>query len=518
MTPLYRITLVVAAACVALRLVAKFSIDGAWDDAHMFGRYADHLLDEHVLSWNPGGPPTYGLTTPLYLLVVLPVRLALRHAQPGLAIVLPSMLSGIALLAAIVLLIRRSSAEQPWVSRAALLAFLVMLAGPGCAFPVHFATGMDTTFDALFLAVYLLVAGGAVTVRRHVVAGCMGGLAFWIRPDLMLYALAVPTVLVFVDPGRRRAAASMFAATAGTLFLVIAVNVSYLHSALPLPFYAKTTGLYGAAFASRYRGAGVGELGHFLATFWPLFALLALDIVRDVRAYWTESSAVEKAVLAATVAHITYYAAFVLPVMGHYQRFYYPTLPALVFLGTNSLVRIGRSTPRHPSAAMAMLAFCWLLIPSSLDASIQDVVSAARDGSLADFNLHRNYRLHHASYWFRLEQAAQLPDDVVVAATEVGYPGTLMPKKQIIDMAGLNDGALIKTKFSGEQFLARFHPDLIYMPHPDYVDMLQSLEDAEQFRSDYELFPPERIHTPLGVAVRRASPTYSRMHDIFDAP
>src|SRR4029453_7354546 len=42
-----------------------------WDDSYMFVRYADNLRAFHTVAWNPGGAPTYGLTSPLFLSVVL---------------------------------------------------------------------------------------------------------------------------------------------------------------------------------------------------------------------------------------------------------------------------------------------------------------------------------------------------------------------------------------------------------------------------------------------------------------
>ena len=50
------------------------------DDAYMFVRYADHLLEFGDLRWNPDGEPVYGATSVLYVFALLPFRLrALRR-------------------------------------------------------------------------------------------------------------------------------------------------------------------------------------------------------------------------------------------------------------------------------------------------------------------------------------------------------------------------------------------------------------------------------------------------------
>ena len=66
---------------VALNVLWHFSAFYAWDDAYMFTRYADNLLATGKATWNPGGEPTYGLTSVLYLAVVVPFHLLLVQPQ-----------------------------------------------------------------------------------------------------------------------------------------------------------------------------------------------------------------------------------------------------------------------------------------------------------------------------------------------------------------------------------------------------------------------------------------------------
>ena len=66
---------VVFACCgiILLEICAQFFRHGIRDDSYMFVRYADNILAYGNASWNPGGEATYGLTSSLFLVVVLPI-------------------------------------------------------------------------------------------------------------------------------------------------------------------------------------------------------------------------------------------------------------------------------------------------------------------------------------------------------------------------------------------------------------------------------------------------------------
>ncbi|MDP6777923.1 MAG: hypothetical protein QGI83_14290, partial [Candidatus Latescibacteria bacterium] len=67
-----RFGLVLAASLTVLGfgILARLSAGFVLDDAFMFVRYADRLLADGRLAWNPGGESTYGPTSLLYLAVV----------------------------------------------------------------------------------------------------------------------------------------------------------------------------------------------------------------------------------------------------------------------------------------------------------------------------------------------------------------------------------------------------------------------------------------------------------------
>src|ERR1700744_1385916 len=73
---LRRLTLIAAALSVVL--LAAW-LGRAWarllsfDDAYMFYRYATNLAHGLGISWNPDGVPTYGMTSQLWVFLILPL-------------------------------------------------------------------------------------------------------------------------------------------------------------------------------------------------------------------------------------------------------------------------------------------------------------------------------------------------------------------------------------------------------------------------------------------------------------
>src|SRR5262249_3717440 len=76
-----RLLTIASAAALTLAILARallavsahFVDHGIWDDAYMYVRYADHVLLGRGVRWNLQEPPTFGLTSLLYL---APVTLA----------------------------------------------------------------------------------------------------------------------------------------------------------------------------------------------------------------------------------------------------------------------------------------------------------------------------------------------------------------------------------------------------------------------------------------------------------
>jgi hypothetical protein len=505
---------------IALTLLYHMTAFYAWDDAYMFVRYADNFLASGKVAWNPGGEPTYGLTSPLFLVaVVLPIRL-LAPGNAALAIVASSLVCGLAFLVLLVVLVWRHSDAGPLGRRFLVLLILFALAAAIYHTSAHFASGMDTMFALAYLTAYILIAKGherSPSVRRAVLMGVWGGLAYFARPDLMVYSAIVPGT-------KARRHGLLIGLISG---IVLAAQMAFAHfyfdTALPLPFYAKSLNLYGEAIGKSYRFIPVAQLVQYAAYFWFLFLLIAVDLMLRRGSRDRRHSPVDRGLLIATALFIIYYLGFVLQIMYMGARFYYPTLPAIAFLAAQSAARIARrvlptddeqvSRIPRPLCWLATLLFLYAITPQAKLAL--DKVRAKK-GDIGRFSVAQDYRTNPEwlAYWFQLDKFAGLPDDLVIAATEIGRPGVMAPNKIIVDLTGLNETAFARKGFSPDLLFAKYAPDLIYMPHPGYKEMIAEIRSHPDFTKHYEHFPAETLGTKMGIALRRDSKHYPAMRKI----
>ncbi|MFP4055641.1 MAG: hypothetical protein ACLF0G_02095 [Candidatus Brocadiia bacterium] len=520
------------ALCAGLLLAAvptRFSVYDVKDDAFMFARYARNLLTHGAVAWNPGGEPTYGLTSLLFLLVVLPIRAACP-GSPALVVSAASNLCGLAFVGLFIALLLRQALEP--VGRRVVVAFFVFsLAVPALHVSAHFASGMDTTFALAWLTAYLLLVKEHErrdTTRSAAAVGVWGGLTYVARPDLMLFTLAVPAWwVVFGSAGRsRRRAGGILCLTVAVLGLELAAAAWYFGSALPLPFYAKGVHHYAASMRGRYSAVPTEKLLRFFISYQPLvLAILAALLVR-FRAFVRRLTAADAALAVAAATFVAYYATMVLQVMPFNQRFYYPVLPVLAWLGSQAVLalagRPGGPTRRwaggHAAAlaALGLVVVAGFLVPSGLWLRERWAAGQA-DAHVGRFGLQHGYRAQWDTYWYRLDAFSALPDDLVIATTEIGLPGAMNPRKTIVDLACLNETDFALHGFSADGLFAKYQPDLFYL-HPDYAEMNREILTHPQFRRAYEWFPGrEVLGTYLGVAICRESEHYAAMRAIVAA-
>jgi hypothetical protein len=521
-------TLLTSATVFIATILSRFHIDPIWDDAFMFQRYAYRLLVDHRVAWNPGGEPTYGLTSPLFLLVGVPLRVLSRGNQ-ALAVMLSSSLCAVAFVAAWVWLLYRGVTASPGAKKVALVVTAYCLATSTLV--DHAASGMETTFVILYATLYLLAAttaAQAATKRRAIVTGLVGGLSFSVRPELAMYTLLVPFALALLgkQPETKRLGRIALPITAGLIALNLLVNRVYFGTALPLPFYAKSLNLYGETIRKAYRGGTTNELIGFLSAFWPLFVAIGIDALRQGRRFFRAIGPIELALLVSTTILILYHWIFVLPVMAYSSRFYYPALPGLLYLAAQAIGRIAAALPRleigaaarHLAAAGAM-AFLWLtLVPAAFKA-LKECSRVGFEGRLGRLDVERHAKAEGPlKYWYKLDDVSRLPNDVVIASTEVGMLGVLVLDKTLIDLAGLHEKSLALAPLSGDRFFEQYKPDWIYMPHPDYAPMIESMRSSKAF-AGYEEYKHTTLGTKFfGVAIRKDSRHYAALKALVTKP
>lgn len=471
----------ILATSVLVRLLSP--TPPVWDDAYMFFRYAANFLNEGRLVWNPGGTATWGATSILYVGVVAASKLV-GPDDPLQVLLIASLACG----ALSVLLMARLARAAGGGVLAFALAAIAFQARP---FAGHLVSGMDTALGAAWLALFLLLAyrqrdGG--TTAGSAALGCIGGLALFVRPELLLFSFAVPlgTALLSPDVGARRRARLTAVVTAAVLIGGLCAAAAGFGAPLPLPFYVKAVGVYGETMRATYEGIAVREAARFAAYNAP-FAIAALaGALAWRRAAARPDLGIEAGLLTALVGFGTFHTLFVTPIMGYDARFLYPALPAVAALGCRGLALAGAGG-RRLLAASALLLVWPLAVAARQAAADFRAGGRARPWTL-EASCHA-----YADDWFALRRLRELPDDLVIATTEVGHPGALLPGKTIVDLAGLNDPMLTRSGLRSAEIFRHRPPDWIYLPHADYREFRRAIETDPFFLAHYEVFPTETL-------------------------
>ena len=538
--------LVLAALCFVANLLHHASALWIWDDAYMFLRYSDHWLAGHGLSWNVQDGPCYGLTTPLYLVFVVPLRLLFAD-NDHLPVALASLCGTVLFLLFVVRWVFRSFADSSYRLAAGVVAAYVLLVVNRLGF--HSATGMDTTVALAFLMVWFSAyaravhTGGVERTARVFLVGGFGGLAFWVRPDLLLFTVGVPAVHALFARGSRRRTTLFLAIT--TLLVVGAqsfIAARYFGSALPLPFFTKSPGFYGEEMARQYADSGARRAAAFaLAYAAPLLGILLTALLRPLQ-WWRALSAAERGFLSCGIGFFVYYRFFVLHIMGGHERFLLPLLVPMVVVGARSAsvwvewARGGSRPDReHEEATAPRIStspLAALLATVALLAMIGHSVWIGRQQSVKFWiERHRGTAFQYpgsdrpsarpargdgstevgsgAVALFALDDYRHFPDDLVIAASDVGYLGVCTPNKRLIDLAALHDTDFARNGISVDRVLKDDQPDVLFLPHRFYESRAKILQHP-RFAEDYALLrrSPDFPYWPT--ALRRDSPYYER--------
>jgi len=525
------VALLACLLALALRVASQLSAYNVQDDAYIYARYADNILQHGAASWDPRGEPTYGATSHLHLLVVIPMRFLLPEV-PALAMGLASLVSGILALCCIALLVTRgigaTAQERPWL----LLLVALPIAQAGERVAAHLTDGMDTMAALASLSLLLLAwtRQQREPTRANValLAAC-GGACYASRPDLALFALIVPAAVACFGTGlARRLALATLAATLAVIGAACAAAWLYYGTPVPLSFFIKSlSSRFVAELGPHYAGVPWIQVSAYATSYWLLILVIAVDCVFNFRRFVSGGGGLRLGVLVATLLYAAYFSFAVIQVVAFHQRFYYPTLPALCFLGAWSardLVRDlgpiglpGRGMLTPALRGLGLLLLLRFVAPPVLD-SVQTLRDEMQRDRFARFDLMERYRRQSSRFWFGLDRVSALPDDLVLATTEIGHPAALNPRKRVVDMVGLNESGFARGGFSAERLLTQYQPDICYMPHEHYKLMNDQILGSPLFAQAYELFGARELNASMAVALRRDSRYYEELRAIMTEP
>lgn len=490
-----------------------------FDDSYMFIRYAKHILAGDGPAWNPGGEATYGITSLLHLFVITILRWT-TSLSDGRLVILASAGSGVAAVIAMVVSAGRfSEAEglrRNYLLWAGLLFPTVLIAGP---FMYHSVTGMDTMLAVfmhsvlIFVTLRLVELGTARTLWPVVLAAY---LAFLTRPDSAFYAAFFPAaaILLLTDARRRIRLLLIFWIALGLVFVVDA-GIKYLVFGVPvpLPTFAKMHGHY-TEYAGHWRWNPVKYLFVFAAAILPFLCFgIAFTKRRSLRLLTV--------FLAPTILTLSTYFNMV-QIMGSKARFSFPALPFFVIASVLMLDRFVASWQRGARISrleVASRALLIILLIAVLPAARYKLVPMYDEKLIAQDSKSTPVQnpggLPELGYWDAVSGMIQLaknaPPGSLFCMSEYGALGAAAPDLVIYDPLGLHDSQTAREGFSSTILFDR-DPDLIWMPHPDYVEMRREMMSADEFWSNYDFYPAA---FRFGVAIRKAGERSPELHRHF---
>ena len=524
----YLVFATLVAQVIAHALISLHFWNPVWDDAYLFFRYAENFREGGRWGWNPDGGASFGLTSNLYAVAVMFIR-NFVFEDPAWVLWCTSALCGLGFLGAV----GHAAAHDPSVeSRYRTWGLGALCIGAYLSrenLVAHLSSGMDTTFAMVFLGAWIWLFRLSLHNPRSPLrwlVGCLAGLCYWVRPDILPFVLAPPALVALYahKPGMRSVGKTITAMGLAGLVLLLIVSALWLGSALPLPFYVKSSGTLGASLLERYDGVAGIETWSFMVDNWLPF-VLCLGFARPFLEGRLRAHLDDLGFLLALVVFLAYHAQVALPIMHYEQRFLYPALPVLLLLGARGMQLTCQQLAEHPSFAkyrarvtgnLLALALATGCFAAFLGPTLETWASVP-ESPTPRLKVHKEWELRFKNYWYGLDEVSAFPDDLVIATTEVGRPGAMNPRKVIVDLGGLNEPLFAKNGFSEDLLFDEYKPDLIYLPHPDYRELIERIQNDPRFGAGYEFLPGKILPIPavMGVGIRKDSAHFTNLMSVF---
>jgi len=404
------------------------------DDAFIYLRYAENLLNGHGLVFNPDGPPVEGFSSPLFLLL-LTVIIAMG-VPPLVASQLCSLLPAAALVILAHLAFRRR-VTAGWA---------LLLAGALCLNP-SLLTWSRGGLETALMAVLVLALYEAATRRRLGLAGVLAGVLTLTRPEGILYVGAVALFVAVRWSVKDALRMGFIAVVLGAPWLVF--RWMEFGEFLPNTYYAKMDGVRAAQTAR-----GLDYLYWFQkgpeVTPWIVLSLVGLAVLLVRPRSLNDRSLRGDGWLA--LAFIGCAVGFVLAAGGDHMphaRFLVPALVFIYLLGGLTVCRLAE-TPSRLAWRWAATVVLGVLV---LAPTAKQVVHTLEE---PDWPNPRPLALgeltpgKHITTFYDLGRAlAQTvsPEAViaVVPAGAIPYASGLAT----VDMLGLNDPEIAHTRVDG---------------------------------------------------------------------
>ena len=212
--------------------------------------------------------------------------------------------------------------------------------------------------------------------------------------------------------------------------------------------------------------------------------------------------------------------------MGGAARFYFPSLP--FFVVAAALVIDDRFRAAGEQGILSPREFLLRLTLTLLVLTVgrESLARAtrwyqARLPKAVDRSGHGLYEIAAAEplpdvdRWEAIRAMADVaegaPAGTVIALSEHGLVSASAPHVTLIDLVGLHDRQFALNGFSAENLLQR-KPDLIWMPHYHYTNLVDGIVNSDEFWRCYTFYPRAFDH---GLAIRRDSPRFDELSELI---
>jgi hypothetical protein len=500
-----------------------------WDDALMFWRYIYNIKTHGMVAWNIADGPAYGSTELVHLGAAL-LMSYVKPESPHLIMMFTTIIEGCIFMVAMTMMIWRMSRLGVTGKLAVMTLIYIGLLWHVAALRYHFVTGMGTMLVLTHTTIYAMLARWNETVqtpRSRLITGVWGGLAYYVRPDLMLFSVIVPAIFwcLAKNPAQRGNALRLLGLTLGIAGVLAGLAWVGLGSPVPLSFFVKSTNLYGDSYIYILTAKlPQDQLIIFVNNSFFLLICVALGCLAPGRAV-SRWQATGIGLLLAACLYAAYYLFFVMQMMYFEQRFYYPLLPVVIYLAAGGL-SVLETIPakfsgwlRHYQLHVQATASAWLLVlvifffPTQLPLIVQSAFHPDRNPLEAPDR--EFFAKDWSKHWFELWEFSHVSPTLVIATTEVGIPAILNPEWYVYDLSGLNNAKMALNGFSMDDLLAH-QPDFIYIPWREYTVMFAAVMENPEFQQQYTLFYGWDVHSPFDIAVRNNSPHYAKIVRIIE--
>ncbi len=508
-----RLALTLLPLILSLATISSVDRNITWDDEFIFLRYAQNLVDGFGFSFNPALPPTNGVTSLAQLFLgSLPLSFLFGKTAQFLT-PWPGLIFWLMCICLFILVMKRAFAD---VRAGWALTLIATLCVSGLIFSasLNAINGMDTSITCLggmliCLSMASLLMGGKFRLWPNAVSWSFIFLTYFFRPELLLCASIVASVSFIAIPPTRRSALGIAVFAGAGLLLTTLICKIYFGAPFPLSFYAKTSSVYGPELEQYYAVFARTYLTDYLTAMVPVF-LLAWFANFQCRELKQQEISFANIFLAAAIIHIglTYY--FVLPIMGHNSRFmqpaFAPSAIACILYARNIRIRAIsirlKSIWHHAAIHRTVIAITILSIAFFAWRSILAVKSRvifARE-SFAPY------------YWPCIERISSIEHPSIIGASEIGYLGIRFPRSTILDFAGLVSPEALQNNFDIVAMIRTYQPELIYLPHPDYIPMHAKLKGSIFFNEAYTIYQHTELYPSLGVAILKSWSKHDEVH------